>query len=215
MTGGFLFGRMDCNMAEPTSVLSGWERAMAASERVKDRLRRAAAALERAGIRYAVVGGNAVADYVGRADEGAMRTTRDVDILIRRSDFDAAKLALESDGFIHVFVMDVDVFLDGPNAKPSESVHLLFAGEKVKPEDLAATPNLDEVETAVGVDVGVPFQLVKLEALVRMKLTSWRRKDQVHLLDLINVGQIDATWPARFPTPLADRLQELIDNPNS
>ena len=46
------------------------------------------------------------------------------------------------------------------------------------------------------------------------KLLGGTGKDQVHLLDLIGVGQIDATWPARFPPILAARLQELLDNPN-
>jgi hypothetical protein len=35
-----------------------------------------------------------------------------------------------------------------------------------------------------------------------------------HLREMINVGLIDATWPARLPPPLADRLQQLLDNPN-
>jgi hypothetical protein len=47
-----------------------------------------------------------------------------------------------------------------------------------------------------------------------MKLVAYRRKDQVHLLDLIGVGLVDATWPARLPPPLGERLQELLDNPN-
>jgi hypothetical protein len=186
---------------------------MGAAERVKERLRRATAAIERAGLPYAVVGGNAVADYVGRADEGAMRSTRDVDILIRRDDFDAVKAALEADGFVHAFVLDVDVFLDGVNTRPSESVHLLYAAEKVKPDDIAPCPSLDEIETAVGVDVGVQFQIITLEALVRMKLTSWRDKDRTHLRDLIGVRQIDPTWTSRFPSELATRLQHLFDTP--
>jgi hypothetical protein len=56
--------------------------------------------------------------------------------------------------------------------------------------------------------------VTSLAALVRMKLIAWRLKDRVHLLDLIGVGQIDATWTARFPPPLGARLQELLDNPN-
>jgi len=48
-----------------------------------------------------------------------------------------------------------------------------------------------------------------------MKLTSFRRKDQVHVLDMLDVGLIDATWCARFPPELAARLQELVDNPDS
>ena len=47
-----------------------------------------------------------------------------------------------------------------------------------------------------------------------MKLTSFRRKDQVHLLDMISVNLIDETWPDRFPNELAARLQELLDDPD-
>jgi hypothetical protein len=46
-----------------------------------------------------------------------------------------------------------------------------------------------------------------------MKLTSFRRKDQVHLLDMIEVGLIDGGWTSRFDPKLAARLQELIDTP--
>ncbi len=55
--------------------------------------------------------------------------------------------------------------------------------------------------------------MLQLELLVRMKLTSYRLKDRVHLLDMIEAGFIDATWPARFSKTLAARLQELLDNP--
>ncbi len=57
------------------------------------------------------------------------------------------------------------------------------------------------------------FRVVALESLVRMKRTSYRRKDQVHLTDLLGVGLIDASWVARFPPELAGRLQHLIDTP--
>ena len=46
-----------------------------------------------------------------------------------------------------------------------------------------------------------------------MKLLSNRRKDQVHLLDMIGVGLIDATWPADYEPLLGERLQTLIDDP--
>jgi hypothetical protein len=73
---------------------------------------------------------------------------------------------------------------------------------------LCSRPDLDESERAA------EFQVATLLALVRMKLLAYRRKDQVHLLDMIGVGLIDATWPARFPPPLGDRLQQLLDDPN-
>lgn len=194
-------------MADAGVAPIGWERALLAAEKVKERLRRAIKALEDAAIPYAVAGGNAVAEWVARVDDGAVRNTRDVGLLIRRADFDRARTALEGAGFSHHQLLDVEMFIDGPRGRPSEAVHILFAGEKVKPEYEHASPDLDESERAA------EFQVATLPALVRMKLISNRRKDQVHLLDLIGVGLIDATWPARFPPPLGDRLQELLDDP--
>ena len=90
----------------------------------------------------------------------------------------------------------------------TSAVHLLFAGEPVRIGDTATAPDVAEAERAA------EFRVISLPALVRMKLTSFRLKDRVHLLDLIGVGLIDATWPARLPPELAARLQELLDNPN-
>ena len=195
-------------MADSTVTPIGWERALMAGEKVKERLRRATKALDDAGVPYAVAGGNAVAEWVARADEGAVRGTRDVDVLVRRADLARARTALEAAGFVYHQLLDVDMFIDGPQGRPSEAIHLLHAGEKVKPEYEHASPDLDESERAA------EFQVTTLQALVRMKLISNRRKDQVHLLDLIGVGLIDATWPARFPPSLGDRLQQLLDDPN-
>jgi hypothetical protein len=55
-------------------ILDRMERAPA---KFRERLLRATAALNQAGIDYAVVGGNAVACWVATIDEGAVRTTRD------------------------------------------------------------------------------------------------------------------------------------------
>ena len=179
-----------------------------AVEKVRARLERAVAALERAGIPYAVAGGNAVAAWVSRVDEAAVRNTQDVDILLRREDLERAKIALASVGFVFRHVKSIDMFLDGPDAKARDAVHVVFAGEKVTADSLAPSPDVTEADT------GGPFRVVDLEPLVRMKLTSYRLKDQVHLLDMIGVGLIDETWPARFPAELAARLQTLLDNPD-
>jgi hypothetical protein len=195
-------------MADPIGIISPWERALMAAEKVKERVQRAAKALDDAGVKYAVVGGNAVAEWVARVDEGAVRNTKDVDILIRRIDLPAVKAVLESAGFVHQQLLELDIFLDGPNGRPSEAIHILFAGEKVRPDHQHPAPDVTESEKAAA------FQVTTLPALVRMKLLSNRRKDQVHLLDLIAVGLIDATWPARFPPPLGERLQQLLDDPD-
>lgn len=195
-------------MADAAVTPIGWERALMAAEKVKERLRRATRALDAAGIAYAVAGGNAVADWVARIDEDAVRNTKDVDLLIRRTDLPATRAALEAVGFIYHQLLDFDLFVDGPQGRPSAGVHVLFAGEKVRPEYEQASPDLTESERST------EFQVVTLEALVRMKLIAFRLKDRVHLLDMIGVGLIDASWPRRFPPPLGERLQQLLDNPN-
>ena len=195
-------------MAEATIEPVGWERALLAAEKVKERLRRATRALDAAGVPYAVVGGNAVAEWVARVDEDAIRNTKDVDILVQRTDLAAVKVALEAVGFIYYQLMDIDTFIDGPQGRPSGGVHLLYAGEKVKRNDEHTLPELAESERAA------EFQVVELAALMKMKLIAWRDKDRTHLRDIIGVGLIDATWPARFPPPLGERLQQLLDDPD-
>jgi hypothetical protein len=176
-------------------------------ERVRDRLLRASAALEAAGVPYAVAGGNAVAAWVATVDSSAVRNTQDVDILLRRSDLGTAAVALEGAGFIRRHVAGLDIFLDGPDAKARDAVRVVMAGEKVRPEYATAAPDVAESEKPGG------FRVLTLEALVRMKLTSFRRKDQVHLLDMLEIGLIDGGWKSRFDPQLAARLQQLIDTP--
>jgi hypothetical protein len=184
-----------------------FDRVVSAVEKVRQRLLRAATALEAAKVPYAVAGGNAVALWVSRVDEAAVRNTQDVDILIRRSDLDAAKRALEAAGFVYRHGAGVDVFLEGPNAKARDAVHVVFANEMVREGEAAANPDVTQSE-----DAG-PYRVLALDALVRVKLTAFRRKDQVHLQDMISVGIIDGSWVARFPGLLGERLQSLLDDP--
>ncbi len=180
---------------------------------VRRRLERAAGALTRVGVRYAVVEGNAVAAWVSRVDAAAVRNTRAVDILLRREDMERARVALEAAGFVHRRVASLgkaaamDVFLDGPDAKVRDAVHVLWAGEKPVPDAIETTPELDQTEPADG------FELVPLEDLVRMKLISFRDKDRMHLRDLMAVGLVDAGWLQRFPDALEQRLRMILDDP--
>jgi hypothetical protein len=179
-----------------------------AVEQVRRRLLRAAGALKAAGVLYAVAGGNAVALWVSRVDEAAARNTQDVDILIRRDDLGAAQAALESAGFVYRHVAGLDAFLDGPDAKPRQAVHIVFANEKVRPQEPLANPDVTECEET---DL---FCVISLEALVRIKLTAFRDKDRTHVRDLIEVGLVTADWLAKLPPILADRLRLLLDNPD-
>jgi hypothetical protein len=184
-----------------------WERMIRAVEKVRERLLRAAAALEAAGVPYAVAGGSAVAAWVSRVDEAAVRNTQDVDFLLRRIDLSKAIAAMTQAGFCHRHVAGIDMFLDGPKAGVRDAVHLVFASEKVRPDYPAPAPDVAESE-ATG-----SFRLLTLDALVRMKLTSFRDKDRTHLRDLIDVGLVNASWVPLLPAELGVRLQSLLDNP--
>ncbi len=184
-----------------------------AVEKVRDRLLRAAKALEDSGIPYAVVGGNAVAAWVSRVDEAAVRNTRDVDILLRRADLSVATQSLEAAGFVYRRVaslgqpVGLDLFLDGPTASARDAVHVVFASERVRPDSPIPSPDVTESEPAAH------FRLVKLEGLVRMKLAAFRDKDRTHLRDLIEVGLIGSSMLDAVPRALQERLRLLLDTP--
>jgi hypothetical protein len=179
-----------------------------AVERVRERLLRASAALEAANVPYAVVGGNAVAAWVSKVDPEGARNTVDVDLLVRRADFEIVESAMENAGFVYRHAAKVDLFLDGPEGKARDAVRILFAGERVRQDYLLPSPELhiDKEHRA--------FRLLNLEELVRMKLTSFRDKDRTHIRDLIDVGLVDQTWTNKLPPELAPRLQELLDTPD-
>ena len=185
-----------------------FDRMFSAVEKVRERLDRACQALNSADVPYAVIGGNAVAAWVATRDEGAVRNTRDVDILLDPKDSDAATIALEAVGFHRVVTMGTTMFLDGEDGKPSEAVHVIWAGQKVKDSYPVAAPEVGqsrEIEQK---------KIVELESLLAMKLVSFRDKDRVHIRDMIGVGLIDETWTTKFDPPLSERLQELLDDPD-
>jgi hypothetical protein len=130
-----------------------------------------------------------------------------LDILLRRDDLDSARRALESAGFIYRRAAGMDLFLDGPTAKARDAVHVIFANEKVRPEEFLANPDVTNSEPAER------FRVLSLQALVQIKLTAFRDKDRVHLRDLIDVGLIDSTWLGKVPVELQGRLQELLETP--
>jgi len=183
-------------------ILDRMERAVA---KVRERLLRATTALTQANVPYAVVGGNAVASWVATVDEGAVRNTRDVDILVRRSDLPAITAALEGAGFVR----DEMMFRDGGVGKASEAVRLLFSREKTRPDHVLPAPEIRTVKDPAN------FQVIALESLVLMKLMANRAIDSTHLRDLICVGLVDGSWLTKLPPELADRLRQILDTPDA
>jgi hypothetical protein len=184
-----------------------------AVQKVRDRMLRAVRALEQASVPYAIVEGNAVAAWVSRVDEAAVRNTRDVDILLRRTDLDTARRVLEAAGFVYRRVSclgqpgKLELFLDGPNASARDALRIVFASEKVRADRPVASPDVVDSEAADA------FRLISLEALVKMKLAAFRDKDRTHVRDLIEVGLLDASWISRLPSELGQRLATLLNTP--
>lgn len=185
-----------------------WQRIGRSVERIEERLRKTVGILEKAKIPYAVVGGNAVRIWVAQVDEAAVRATQDVDILIRPADLTRMKEAMRAAGFSFRQTSGVDMFVEHENDSARNAVHVVLCGQLVRPDDYEANPDVEPYE------YGNEFRTLPLETLVRMKLNSYRLKDKVHLLDMLEIGLIDATWLNRFPSELGSRLQSLIDNPD-
>jgi len=187
-------------------VVSPFQTYVMAVERVERRLRRVTEALNAAGIRYAVIGGNAVAVWVAKADPSATRTTVDVDLLVDQSDLEAVtRVFTEALKFTRHDLRRLVLFTDPDEPSKRSGVHLVWAGRKVLPSYAHPAPNVDEsvFEPQHG------FSVLDLAALVRMKLTSFRDIDRVHIGDMLSVGLIDATVQNSLPSDLLERLKQI------
>ncbi len=175
-----------------------------AVDRVERRLKRVTAALDAAGVRYAVVGGNAVAAWVGRADPGATRATKDVDLLVRKADLAAVTDVMQELGFERQDLRSLVLFVDPEEPSRRSGVHLVWADRLVRPSYPCPAPSVDEAVRDSG-----GFWVLDLPALVRMKLTSNRDIDRAHVADMLSVGLIDESIRASLPPVLRERLREI------
>jgi len=182
----------------------------AAVERVRQRLARATAALDDAHIPYAVIGGHAVAAWVADKDPAAVRTTRDVDVLVHRADTDRVIGVLETAGFLTHKVRSFLIFTDPDDPNRRNGVHVIFSGEKLWPSYSDETPDV-----SMAVRSGEGYMVLDLESLLRMKLTSFRDRDRTHIRDLLSVGAITADWANHLPEHLRVRFRELLASPES
>jgi hypothetical protein len=176
-----------------------------ALDELTERLRRIVWALEEASVPYALVGGQAVALWVASKDPAAVRTTKDVDVLLRRQDLPRARAAVAAVGLDYFEVVGVGMFLERADPNPRKAVHLIWAGEKVRPEHALPAPAVEE-----GLALEAGTRVVALPALVRMKLLANRDQDRLHLRDLIEVGLVGRDFLTDLPAELAHSLDALL-----
>jgi hypothetical protein len=185
--------------------VSLWEQYIMALEEVSKRLQRVAAAFRTANIEYALVGGQAVALWVATKDPSAVRTTKDINILLRREDLGAARAAAGSIDLDYFETMGVGMFLERENPNPRHAVHVVWANELIRPGHELPAPALDDTEVLAS-----NFPVVSLAGLVRMKIQANRDQDRVHIPDMIDVGLVTRDQLAGLPPTLAPRLDELL-----
>jgi hypothetical protein len=177
-------------------------------EQLFEVLNRVSSALRQAGIEYRVIGGIAVYLHVAERDELAARVTRDIDLSVNRRDLDRIAEAVRPHGFVLRHVAGIDMLVDAAKPSARSAVHLVMAGERVRPSDLAPIPEFSPpVETSEGI------LLVPVTDLLRMKLTSFRLKDKVHIQDMDGVGLITPEVEASLPGELLARLAEVRETP--
>ena len=150
-------------------------------EQLFDRVRQLHQVLTAAGIPYRIVGGLAVFMHVSERDPLRARLTADVDADVRPEEFARAYECAASAGVTS---------RDGVH----RSIVHLYASD---------LPNSPSATTREGI------LLAPVADLVRMKLTSYRLKDKVHIQDLDGVGLITPEIETQLSALLLERLQEI------
>lgn len=153
-----------------------------------------------AGLEYRIIGGLATYLYVEEKEPEAGRLTRDVDIAVRREDLEKIAKAAEPFGLQHRHVAGLDMLVQAGKPSARRAIHLVFTGEKVRPEYPEPTPELGAYRKLKG------LRLVPVADLVRMKLTSFRANDEAHLKDMDDAGLITPEIEAGLSPVLAERL---------
>jgi hypothetical protein len=125
-------------------------------------------------------------------------------VAIDRADLDAIIEATRPYGFRYRHAAGVDMLVDAEAPKAHSAIHLLFIREKVRKEYEEPVPAFSP---AVQYENGI--SIISVADLVKMKLTSFRLKDRVHIQDLDGAGLITPEVEAQLSPPLKVRLQEV------
>lgn len=169
-------------------------------------LHRAARALSDEGIPYEVIGGLAVLIHVEEVNPELTALTRDVDLMVRRQDLEAINKAAAREGFRFRHAADVDMLLCGNTDRALNAVHLVFSEEMAGRNQALPNPPIAPERKQIH---GGEVMVIPIADLVRMKLSSYRLKDQVHIKTLDAAGLITRDVEATLPAELSARLRHV------
>jgi hypothetical protein len=168
-----------------------------------DVAQRLAAAFDRAGIPYRVVGGFATYLIMDSVAPLEARLTRDIDVAVNRQDLERIAEAVGPFGFAYRHVAGVDMLVDAEASSARTAGRLIFVGEKVRREYVETVPDFSDAVEIKG------LLLAPVADLVRMKLTSFRLKDKVNIQDMDRAGLITPDIEAKLSPVLRERLAEV------
>jgi hypothetical protein len=171
-----------------------------------DVLQRVAGVFREAGLLWELVGGLAVLIHVEEVNPELSSLTRDVDLMVRREDIELIKITAARHGFRPRHTREGDMLMYGAADSARSAVHLVFSGEFVRPDQTSPNPPIQPVRKQIH---GSDVMLIPVGDLVRMKLSAYRLKDQVHIKTLDAAGLITPSIESNLPAELKDRLRRV------
>ena len=163
-------------------------------------------ALVSEGIPHELIGGMAVLIHVEEANPEHSTLTRDVDLMVRREDLEAIKDVAARNGFRFRHTEGLDMLLFGETNSAKNAVHLIFSEEKVSPNQAMPNPPIHPVKKSIHAR---EVFVIRVGDLVRMKLSSYRDKDRVHIRSMDAAGLITADVEKALASELQSRLEHI------
>jgi hypothetical protein len=163
-------------------------------------------ALSAEGVPHELIGGLAVLVHVEEADPTHAMLTRDVDLMVLRADLERIKDAAAKHGFRFRHAAGLDMLLYGNTDSAKNAVHLIFSGEKVRPDQATPNPPIAPEKKRIH---NQEVMVIPVADLVRMKLSSFRLKDQVHIQVMDAARLITSDVEKKLTDELLARLQHV------
>ena len=111
--------------------------------------------------------------------------------------------ALSQAGIEYRIVGGMDMLVDAQEPGARSAMHFIFVNEKVRQEYVEPVPDFSAAPMIDG------LLIAPVADLVRMKLTSFRDKDRVHIRDMDSVGLITLDIETNISKPLRLRLAQI------